>query len=435
MNLKKDQRCRVALFSPFPPQRSGIANYNALLIPHLDRELKIDLVTDGTYALEAPELTACHRVLSVDEFEAEQARHPYAHRLFHLGNSDFHPYMLPSLVRHGGTAVLHEIVMEGLGFLALKKDLADHVGELFPALSPLVESQREQIQRLSPEARRRFNALLLLQGIAQHSDGILVHSNFAKEILNQGVPGLDCPVKNSALGISLPKLLTAREKSALRSSLELSKDRLICAFFGFMNPYKGVHDLLQCFEKISFKNKITIIFAGASAGIDQEYFKTQQEKLTSNGFEVIVPGYLSDAEFFAYMDACDFSFVLRTHSIGESSGVLAHLLGKGIPAIVYDIGSFSELPDQAVFKVPLSDIDALTHAITLLASDKDLRQRISTAARAYAETLHWPTRVEDYLEILEKSRRYREKVRRHVQELRGVEGAAEAYSIPIVPSY
>ena len=85
--------------------------------------------------------------------------------------------------------------------------------------------------------------------------------------------------------------------------------------------------------------------------------------------------------------------------------------------------------------MPLSNTNALTHAITLLASDKDLRQRISTAARAYAETLHWPTRVEDYLEILEESRRYREKVRRHVQELRDVEGAAEAYSIPVVPSY
>ena len=57
--------------------------------------------------------------------------------------------MLPSLVRHGGTVVLHEIVMEGLGFFALKKDLADHVGELFPALAPLVERQQMQIQALS----------------------------------------------------------------------------------------------------------------------------------------------------------------------------------------------------------------------------------------------------------------------------------------------
>ena len=45
-----------------------------------------------------------------------------------------------------------------MGFFALKKDLADHVGELFPALAPLVERQQMQIQALSPEARARFNA-------------------------------------------------------------------------------------------------------------------------------------------------------------------------------------------------------------------------------------------------------------------------------------
>ena len=429
--IVRDRRPRVALFSPFPPQRSGIANYNALLIPHLDRELKIDLVMDGTYALEAPELTTCHRVLSIDEFEAEQAHHPYDHRLFHLGNSDFHPYMLPSLVRHGGTVVLHEIVMEGLGFFALKKDLADHVGELFPALAPLVERQQMQIQALSPEARARFNAMLLLQGLELYMDGILMHSHFAKKMLLDLLPGLTLPIQNSSHGTVLPLLKKPHETNNLKLSLGLREGKIICGFFGIVHAHKGIEDIIDALMMCPLRKKLMAVFVGPC----DELFQKKLKILSHNGIETLVTGELPDSLFFSYMEVCNFAFALRVHTKGESSGALAHLLSRGIPSIVSDFGPFSELPDQAVFKVPLSDTNALTHAITLLASDKDLRQRISTAARAYAETLHWPTRVEDYLEILEKSRRYREKVRRHVQELRGVEGAAEAYSIPIVPSY
>ena len=38
---------RVAYYSPLPPERSGIADYSALLLPALERLIDVDVVRRG----------------------------------------------------------------------------------------------------------------------------------------------------------------------------------------------------------------------------------------------------------------------------------------------------------------------------------------------------------------------------------------------------
>ncbi len=84
---------KVAYFSPFPPERTGVADYSALLVPALTRRL--DLVVQRRGRERAPRGTdAC---------------------LYHVGNNpDAHAWIVDALRRRPGVVVLHDFVLHHL---------------------------------------------------------------------------------------------------------------------------------------------------------------------------------------------------------------------------------------------------------------------------------------------------------------------------------
>src|SRR5213595_3577931 len=82
-------RLRVAYFSPMPPERSGIADYSALLLPALRRRLDVGVVARGRK--RPPRGTdIC---------------------LYHVGNNpEAHGWIVEALRRTPGVVVLHDFV-------------------------------------------------------------------------------------------------------------------------------------------------------------------------------------------------------------------------------------------------------------------------------------------------------------------------------------
>ena len=84
---------RIAYYSPFPPERSGIADYSALLLPALEAKLDVTVVARKTR----------RRPRGVDL------------RLYHVGNNaDSHGWIVDELRRAPGVVVLHEFVLHHL---------------------------------------------------------------------------------------------------------------------------------------------------------------------------------------------------------------------------------------------------------------------------------------------------------------------------------
>jgi glycosyltransferase involved in cell wall biosynthesis len=92
--------------------------------------------------------------------------------------------------------------------------------------------------------------------------------------------------------------------------------------------------------------------------------------------------------------------------MGETSGSAIRALSLGKPLVVSDVGWFSELPDDVVLKVPVDEheVETLTAALELLASDATARAALGTAARRLAERAHAVERVADlYAAALEEA--------------------------------
>jgi hypothetical protein len=98
-----DSRPRLALVSPLPPERTGIADYTADLLPALSRHYDIVLITDQKKVDTAP--------IGIDAPVHDsawlRANHTMIDRvIYQMGNSHFHDYMrdLMAEIRHSRPA-------------------------------------------------------------------------------------------------------------------------------------------------------------------------------------------------------------------------------------------------------------------------------------------------------------------------------------------
>ncbi|MBI1770915.1 MAG: glycosyltransferase, partial [Burkholderiales bacterium] len=109
--LQDQIKPRLAYFSPLPPERSGIADFSAELLPELAVYYDIELIVDQQ-EIGDPWLAANFPVRSWQWFEQHAER--YQRVLYNLGNSTYHTYMLDMLARYPGIVVLHDFFLSGL---------------------------------------------------------------------------------------------------------------------------------------------------------------------------------------------------------------------------------------------------------------------------------------------------------------------------------
>ncbi len=99
------------LLQPPAPQKSGIADYSAELLPHLAEHCEIELIVDEGFRPEETRFPVHgHRalpgLLAAGRFDAV---------LYQLGNNrDYHASIYRSLIDHPGVVVLHEYVIHHL---------------------------------------------------------------------------------------------------------------------------------------------------------------------------------------------------------------------------------------------------------------------------------------------------------------------------------
>ncbi|HEY5121936.1 MAG TPA: hypothetical protein VII84_10235, partial [Acidimicrobiales bacterium] len=96
---------RVAVWTPLPPDPSGIADYNMTLLAAMarDRSVRITaIVRDDVSEVQAPVGVS---VRSLHEYRAED----YDIDLYHVGNNPtFHSYEFRAILSRPGVVVLHD---------------------------------------------------------------------------------------------------------------------------------------------------------------------------------------------------------------------------------------------------------------------------------------------------------------------------------------
>lgn len=130
---------------------------------------------------------------------------------------------------------------------------------------------------------------------------------------------------------------------AARMRLGIAADERVLLFFGRINPYKGVENLVSAFQKLCSRDeKYKLIIAGrpeGSSGYCDALFQRVRTELPADRV-VLLTDYVPDEAIEIYLKSAD-ALVLPYRDIYQS-GVLFLGQGFGLPVLASDVGSFKE---------------------------------------------------------------------------------------------
>jgi len=352
---------KVAYFSPLPPDRSGIADYSALLLPELEKLVEVEAVRAGRTRPVA---------------DADVA-------VYHIGNNpDAHGWIVDALRRRPGVVVLHEFVLHHLvagltigrkdphAYLAAMERDGGVVGRMLG--HGVLEGRVPPLWEVRPED------FPLVGEILDRSIGLIVHSHYVEGLAREH--GYDGPIWR----IPMPAWPAPDvDPVAVPGSP-------VFGCFGHLNESKRIPQLLRAFAAVRTRHPdARLLLVGSEApGFD---LAGRLERLGLESEGVIREPYVEERRLWSLMSACAACVQLRAPTMGETSASALRTLSLGTPIVVSDVGWFSELPDDVALKVPVGgpeEIDALADALERLGTDGDLRARMSASVRQYVAREH-----------------------------------------------
>jgi len=378
---------RLAYFSPFPPARSGIADYSAELVPQLAEHLELELFVDEGARVDES-LTARFPVRGDRAFPALWEAGRYDAVLYHVGNNpDFHARTWAMLQRIPGIVVLHEAMLHHLvrGMTLAKGDLEGYVEEMRYAYGRTGEAlARRSVGTGIPLDVWSYP---LFERVVDASLGLIVHNDCTGDRVRASRPGTRI--------VKIPHHLSLRELDAAgtsspaeaRAALGLPSEAFVVASFGFITPAKRLDVALRAFARLRREVPQAVYLLVGEVSPHYDFAAILTADLAPG---VTVVGRTELDRFLLYMFAADVTINLRYPSAGETSGTLIRLLGMGKPVIVSHTGAFSEIPDDCCAKIDLDETeeDLLAAVLQRLATDEPLRRRMGENARRHIAIHH-----------------------------------------------
>lgn len=379
---------KIAYFTPLSPLKSGIVDFSEReILPYLSEYGTIDIFIDDGYHPSNKEIRSKFRIYNYKKFPKKV--NEYDITFYNIGNSPHHIYTYKTLQKYPGIAILHDVFIHGLiwNMTLAKGDKTRYIEEF----SYSHGREGEKVASLAIEGKKTFFEIEftypLIKKIVDNSLGIIVHSEFAKNVVVNQTQ--DVKIKKINHPLTLNK--TDTNRSDLRKKIGLNDETLIISSFGFVSAHKRMNTTLKVFKKIheECQDSILLIVGKDHIGLEN---MVKNLKIKDS---VIHTGFVPFDRLYEYLKITDICINLRYPTAGETSGSVLRLMSMGKPVIVSNVGGFSELPDICCAKV---DVDSYEKELLLLylralAANEKLRRKMGENAREYVIKEHNPQKI------------------------------------------
>jgi glycosyltransferase involved in cell wall biosynthesis len=392
------QKPKLAFVSPLPPERTGIADFCAELLPSLAKYYDIELIV-AQENIDPEILARFPKPKKIDWLIQNASKIDRV--LYHFGNSPFHSHMFNALDLVSGVVVLHDLFLghvirfddiSGLKPKNWERQIYSSHG--YKALRESLISDNVEIELFKYPCSN---------AVAQGSMALIVHSGYSKSVLENWY-GKTIADKCYALPLARA-LPSGFDRESARAKLGIKADDFIFCSFGFLQSTKLNDRLLLSWLRSSLsKNKnCYLVFVGENTG--GEYGQNLDRLIKANNLSsnVQITGFVSHAQYRDYLSAMDAAVQLRTNSRGETSAAVLDVMASGKPLIVNAHGSLAELDSEAVCVIPDEFEDAqLAHAMETIHADAPKAQRMGDLAREIVANKHSPENcAAEYFKIIE----------------------------------
>jgi glycosyltransferase involved in cell wall biosynthesis len=359
---------RIAWLSPMPPARTGVATYSRAVLVGLDRI---------GYTAER------HRFQPIWPVQPKHEGTIPWHTMgvYHLANNvEFHRDIYRHAIQTPGLVVIHDLALD------------DFVRGLVAAGDPLGHQAMREGTLNAPKLASFPDAATNLPlrvpyvaHVARRARGIIAHSPFVERYLRAF--GCRTPVYVAPHPVveSEGDIHRAQARRAVfRGSLEAMGMRKLVGVFGDLNAAKMIDLVLAAVSRLP--EDVHVVLIGRRI---EGYDVDGTVHASGLGGRVAFLPDVSDEHFLAWLCAADVAVDLRFPHRGEVSGSLARAMQCGRATVVSATGTYLDIPDDLVARVPAGRPEPAEIAAVLdrLLEDDEYRARLGAAARAHVVEL------------------------------------------------
>jgi glycosyltransferase involved in cell wall biosynthesis len=283
---------RVAVLSPMPPEKSGIAACTGALLPELRKLARVEVFSGPAISMLSLADGRYDATLSV------------------VGNSPVHARTYEALLRFGGAVLCHDARLPGL---LGPRAAAVASAELGRAVSAAEVRDWER-----DETRREA---CFLGELAAAARPLILHGRETVEVVlaRFGVEARHLPFAIQRRPVLVPK-------AQARAALGLDPAQKLLVSFGFLSRGKAIPAALAGFARLRARLPCQLVFVGqadtdfsaAAAGVPDVLLGT---------------GFVTEAEYDLWLSAADATLQLREGVGGNISLALQDAIVAGLPAV------------------------------------------------------------------------------------------------------
>jgi glycosyltransferase involved in cell wall biosynthesis len=208
--------------------------------------------------------------------------------------------------------------------------------------------------------------------VGRSAYAIAVSSEVVSFLMSLGLPRSRILMVPSAVEI---ERYQSQDRILLRKKLGVQSDLFTIGYLGRLARLKGLEVLLEAYAKFSKESLRNTLVLIAGDGPIREILETMARERRLEGVKFL--GFQRDvAGFLNSLDV----FVLPSYAEG-SPMALIEAMATGCPIIASDIEGVRELAGDSIILFPAGDYERLAESLQRVASDPDLRKRISTSAK------------------------------------------------------
>lgn len=385
-DLKNIEKKKIALITPWPNQRSGIANYVYSLLPHLSKYYIIDIYVDfssekGCDLIENP-YGLVFEISHLDEKHGD-----YSEIIYHIGNnSTYHTNIYEYMLKYPGIAEIHDYVLQPFFYYSYMPK--GEKGKFLQALEAGYGlAGREYFEKIDKRVIRSDNDIDIEKFPMSHTiwanaKATIYHNHWSKDKMKSSERVYVIPLASFD-----KKEIPKERKSLIREEYKQRydiKDEIIVGCFGFANENKRPDKVLHAVAALIKEGyKIKLIYFGEN-NMNLLTDLIDQYHLNQN---VVITGYLNSEQYEVGLEMSDIVVNLRYPSMGEASATLCEAFQYGKPVLVSQINQYTEYPDEVCWKVPIGkyEISIIKEMIAYLIDHEEVRRALGNNAKSYAE--------------------------------------------------
>jgi len=393
---------RYAMWTPLPPQQSGIADYSFELLEALSGLVEITAVTEDAEKAETPE--------GIPVVGPDFDFPPDTVHIYHLGNhAGIHSWIYEQALAVPGIAVLHDTSLldfhagyfGGTDTPEFKEEVRYAHGPIwgFPDDPALVNGwpaiEVDGVKTMD------YGTLSLERRVVTASSAVLVHDPHSAEFLRARYPGVPIHVAPSGAPIR-----DDSTRTAIRARLDWNDGNVVFGVFGSLVGIKRVTVAVLAFAEIRRRwPQARLIIAGHAGS--QGVVAGVRQMIAQLGVSDSVHLALSPEkdEFEELITASDAVVNLRWPTAGETSAVMMRALGAGRPVITSDLPQYRHLDDGFCWKIPTDSAREAERLYTALERGvcwpEELRAAGLEARDFVARQASWPVAAAAYVQALE----------------------------------